>query len=412
MKPTLDDARAHDAVDPLAHFGADFVRHSDPVAYLDGNSLGRPPKATIARLHHVLDHEWGERLIRSWEERWVSLPVEVGDRIGAAVIGAARGQTIVADSTTVNLYKVLHAACSLRTDRTEIVIDDANFPTDRYLVESVAASRNLTVRWISPELIEGVTRELLSTALSEQTAVVLLSHIDYRSGAIADLGGVTADIHDCGALAVWDLCHSVGVVPIALDADDVDFAVGCTYKYLNAGPGAPAFMYVARRHLAGVEQPITGWWSSADMFAMAADYEPAPTISKMLSGTANVLGMVAVDEGVKMVADAGLEAIRQKSIGLTRFAIAMADSHGLEVVSPRDDSVRGSHVSVRIDNAAAVNAKLIARQIVPDFRNPDMIRLGFSPLTTSYEEVWTAMDALRDIVETDEGAGTEGSSIP
>lgn len=397
MKPTLEDARKFDAADPLARFGDLFLRHEDPVAYLDGNSLGRPPIATITRLQGVLEHEWGGRLIRSWTERWVAMPTEVGDRLAAAVLGAAAGQTVIADSTTVNLYKVLHAACSLRTDRTEIVVDDANFPTDRYLVESVAASRGLTVRWISPDLVEGVTSALLAEVLGPDTAAVVLSHVDYRSGTIADLSGLTADIQRCGAVVVWDLCHSVGAVEIGLDAAKVDFAVGCTYKYLNAGPGAPAFLYVAQRHMGAVQQPITGWWSTADMFAMADTYEAAPSITKMLSGTANVLGTAAVDEGVSMVAEAGMAAIRAKSIGLTEFVIEMAADLDLELVSPRDAALRGSHVSLRSPHAKAITTQLIERNVIPDFRNPDMIRLGLSPLTTSYAEVWTAMDILGDV---------------
>lgn len=411
MTPTLADVRHLDEADPLARFRDQFVRHDDPVAYLDGNSLGRPPKATIERLREVLDVEWGQRLIRSWEERWVDLPGQAGDRLASAVLGSALGQTVIADSTTVNLYKVLHAACSLRPDRTEIVIDDTNFPTDRYLVESVAESRGLEVRWITPELVDSVTSDLLATAISPRTAVAVLSHVDYRSGTIADLAGLTAQIQAAGAVVVWDLCHSAGVVPIDLDAVGADFAVGCTYKYLNAGPGAPAFLYVAARHIEAVQQPITGWWSAADLFSMADAYQASPTINKMLSGTPNILGITAVDEGIKIIAEAGIGAIRDKSIALTGLAIELADSWlpGMELVSPRGSALRGSHISLRCAAARELTEALIARQIIPDFRNPDMIRLGLSPLTTSYGEVWTAMNAMREI--TDGGAGQPTSTI-
>ncbi|MGH3425563.1 MAG: aminotransferase class V-fold PLP-dependent enzyme, partial [Nocardioidaceae bacterium] len=267
MTCTYDDAVALDRTDPLARFREEFHRYDDPVAYLDGNSLGRPPKATLHRVGELLDREWGERLIRGWEERWVALPEQVGDRLAAACLGAAAGQTVVADSTSVNLYKVLHAACGLRPDRDEIVVDDANFPTDRYLVESVAASRGLTVRWITPDPVASVTAADLAAVLGPRTAAVVLSHVDYRSGGVVDLEALTGQVHDAGAVAVWDLCHSVGVLPVGLDAAGADFAVGCTYKYLNGGPGAPAFLYVADRHLADVRQPIAGWWSAADMFA-------------------------------------------------------------------------------------------------------------------------------------------------
>jgi len=399
MTVTRHDALALDAADPLAHFRDRFVIGDDLIAYLDGNSLGRLPKATAARLRDVIDHEWGGRLIRGWEEKWVDLPTSVGDLLGRELLGADAGQTVIADSTSVNIYKILHAAASVRPGRNEIVVDDTNFPTDRYLVESVAAERGLTVRWISPDLVESVTPELLGTVLGPNTAMVLLSQVDYRSGTLLDLPGLTAQIQASGGVVIWDVCHSVGVLPIALDAAGVDFAVGCTYKYVNAGPGAPAFMYVAERHLADVRQPITGWWSAGDMFAMAADYVPAPSIRKMLSGTANVLGIVAVEEGVKLIAEAGIDAIRAKSIALTAFEISLVDqwndSSAESLVTPRDSALRGGHVTVRTPRARAIADHLTANGIIPDFRNPDMIRLGLSPLTTSFSELWAAYETAR-----------------
>ncbi|MBC7596651.1 MAG: kynureninase [Kineosporiaceae bacterium] len=399
MTLTQQDAIAFDAADPLAPFRERFVIGDEPIAYLDGNSLGRLPKATAARLRDFIDHEWGARLIRGWEEKWVELPTSVGDLLGRELLGAAAGQTVIADSTSVNLYKILHAAAGVRPDRKEIVVDDTNFPTDRYLVESVAAERGLTVRWISPELVENVTPALLDSVLGPQTAIVLLSQVDYRSGTLLDLAGLTAQIQAAGAVVIWDLSHSVGVLPIDLDAAGVDFAVGCTYKYVNAGPGAPAFLYVAERHLAQARQPITGWWSVADMFAMSGDYEPAASIRKMLSGTANVLGIVSVEEGVKLLAEAGIEAIRAKSIALTEFEISLVDqwsgSSAQTLVTPRDSSLRGGHVTVRTPQARAIADHLIANGIIPDFRNPDMIRLGLSPLTTSFAEVWAAYETAR-----------------
>lgn len=399
MSLTSQRAIDLDAADPLASFRERFVIGDDLIAYLDGNSLGRLPKATRARLRQVVDEEWGGRLIRGWEEKWVDLPTSVGDLLGRELLGAADGQTVIADSTSVNIYKILHAAAGIRSDRNEIVMDDTNFPTDRYLVESVARQRGLTVRWISPDISTSVTPELLDAVLGPQTAVVVLSHVDYRSGALLDLASLTAQIQASGAVVVWDVCHSVGVLPIALDAANVDFAVGCTYKYVNAGPGAPAFMYVAERHLPEVEQPISGWWSASDMFAMSGTYEPAASIRKMLSGTANVLGIVAVEEGVKLIAEAGLEAIRAKSLALTDFEIAIVDSwsdtSSDTLVTPRDHTIRGSHVTVRTPQAKAICEHLIANGIIPDFRNPDMIRLGFSPLTTSFQEVWAAFETAQ-----------------
>ncbi|MDQ3165702.1 MAG: kynureninase [Actinomycetota bacterium] len=399
---TLDDAVRRDAADELAPYRDRFVIGTDPVAYLDGNSLGRLPKATVQRLRHLVEDEWGTALIRSWSDTWVDLPTRVGDRLGEAVLGAAPGQSIIADSTSVNLYKTLHAACTLRPDRREIVVDDANFPTDRFIVDSVAAARGMTVRWISPDPDGGVTADDLEGVLGADTAVVALSQVDYRSGHLADLTGLTALTHDAGALVVWDLCHSVGVVPVELDAAQADFAVGCTYKYLNAGPGAPAFLYVARRHQAQAAQPIPGWFGARDIFAMGPEYEPADSIRRMLSGTPHVSGIVAIDEGVRLVAEAGIEAIHAKATGLTSMVVDLIDAwlvpHRATLATPRDPAKRGGHVTVRHPEASAVTEKMVAVGVIPDFRNPDLIRLGLSPLTTTYAEAWTALDVMRGII--------------
>jgi kynureninase len=400
--PSRDAAHRLDETDPLREFRDRFAIGPDPIAYLDGNSLGRPPKSTIERLRRVLDEEWADWLIRGWSKTWTDLPTAVGDRLGAVVLGAAAGQTVVADSTSVNLFKVLHAVCDLRPNRREIVIDDTNFPTDRYLVAAVAEQRGLTVRWLTPDVMGDVTAERLAAAIGPATVAVVLCQVDYRSGALADLDGLTRIVHDAGALMVWDVCHPAGVVPIELDAAAADFAVGCTYKYLNAGPGAPAFVYVAARHLPEVRQPITGWFGADDIFAMAPDYVPASSARRMLSGTPNVLGLVAVDEGVRLVADAGLSRIRAKGMELTELVTELADAWlapaGAEVVSPRDPKRRGSHVSVRHPDARTITERLIAGGVIPDFRNPDLIRLGLSPLTTSYAEAWDALDVMRGII--------------
>ena len=387
-----------DAADPLAAFRDRFVIDDDLVAYLDGNSLGRLPRATAERLAAFVNEEWGSRLIRGWDDAWVDLPVSVGDELGEALLGSAPGQTVIADSTSVNLYKLLHAAIGLRPDRDEIVIDATNFPTDRYLVESVAASRGLTVRWLRPELVENVTVKALADVLGERTAVVVLSHVDYRSGTLVDLAAITQLVHRHGAVIVWDLCHSVGVLPIALDAAEADFAVGCTYKYLNSGPGAPAFLYVAERHLTAVTQPIAGWWSASDLFAMSETYEVAPTIRRMLSGTPSVSGIVAVQEGVRLIAEARIDAVRAKSEALTAYTVELLDDAGLEVVTPRDPALRGSHVTVRHPDARSITDAMIERGVVPDFREPDLIRLGLSPLSTSFAEVEAGVRILVDCV--------------
>ncbi|MRK01295.1 kynureninase [Aeromicrobium sp. S22] len=388
-----------DATDPLSGFRDRFVIDDDLVAYLDGNSLGRLPKATQERLAAFVREEWGGRLIRGWTESWVDLPVTVGDELGAALLGAAAGQTVIADSTSVNLYKLLHAAAGVRPGRDEIVIDATNFPTDRYLVESVARARGMTVRWVTPDLVDNVTVEVLRPALGERTAVVLLSHVDYRSGTLLDLASLTAEVHAAGGVVIWDLCHSAGVVEIELDALEVDFAVGCTYKYVNAGPGAPAFAYVAERHLAAAEQPIAGWWSAADLFAMADTYETSPTIRRLLSGTPPVAGILAVQQGVRLIAEAGVEQIRAKSEALTAYAIELLDEAGLEIVTPREPALRGSHVTVRHPDARRLAEDMVERGVVPDFREPDLIRLGLSPLTTSFAEAAAGIAVLVGLAE-------------
>jgi kynureninase len=399
--PDRDEMLRLDKADPLREFRDRFAIRPDPLTYFDGNSLGRPPKATLERLRRVLEEEWADRLIRAWTDGWMDLPTEVGDRLGATVIGAAAGQTVVADSTSVNLFKVLHAAAALRPDRTEIVIDDANFPTDRYLVSAVAEQRGLTVRWITPPSF-GVTADSLEPVLSPDTAMVVVCHSDYRTAALADVVGITGLVHDAGALAVWDLCHSAGVAPVELDAAHADFAVGCTYKYLNAGPGAPAFLYVAARHLTSVRQPIEGWFGAEDVFAMGPTYVPATSMRRMLSGTPNVLGLVAVDEGIRLVAEAGLDRIRAKGMALTSLVTTLVDAWldplGAQIASPREPETRGSHVTVRHPEARAITDRLIASGVIPDFRNPDLIRLGLSPLTTSYAEAWDGLHTLRGII--------------
>lgn len=338
-------------------------------------------------------------MIRSWEERWLALPEQIGDELGRAALGAAPGQTIVADSTSVCLYKVLRAAVALRPGRDEIVTDSANFPTDRFLVESVAAELGLTVRWIDADPWTGFGTE--QVPVGDRTAAVVLSHVDYRSAAIADLAAITRRAHDHGALAVWDLCHSVGSMPVGLDAAGADFAVGCTYKFLNAGPGAPAFLYVAARHQADFGQPITGWMGAADTFAMAARYTPAPGIRRALSGTPPVLGMVGVREGVALLAEAGITRVRAKAVALGRWVLDLADEWlvplGFTVASPREDDRRGGHVTLRHPDAERLSALLIEHGVLIDFRRPDGIRIGLSPLTTGFAEVRDAMARIREL---------------
>lgn len=395
-------AAALDAADPLAPWRQQFALDDGLVAYFDGNSLGRLPLRTRDALARTVREGWGERLIRGWSEGWVDLPSTVGDEIGA-VIGAAPGQTVVTDSTSICLAKALHAAAGLRPDRRRLVIDGSDFPTDRYLARQVAADRGLELDHLQPAPDGSIGAELLDSALDKDVAVVLLSHVDYRTGALRDLGSITEQIHAVGALVIWDLCHSVGVVPIGLDAADADFAVGCTYKYLNAGPGAPAFIHAARRHLSRLTQPLPGWWSSADLFAMSDALEPASDARRLLSGTPNVLGLVAVREGVALTQEADVDAARAKSELLTGYCLDALDTivergGELEVVTPRAATERGSQVTVRVADARSLTTRLIEAGVVPDFREPDLVRIGLAPLTTSFEEVHAGLDVLADLL--------------
>ncbi|HKU02673.1 MAG TPA: aminotransferase class V-fold PLP-dependent enzyme [Arthrobacter sp.] len=392
-----------DRKDALAHYRNHFIGTDTPLSYLDGNSLGRPLKRTADDVAAFVRDEWGGRLIRGWDEQWLALPQAIGDQLGRAVLGAAPGQTIIADSTTVVLYKLIRAALAAvqDPDRNELVLDTENFPTDRYLVEGIALEEGLTLRWIEPDPAAGVTLEQVRQATGPRTAVVLLSQIAYRSGHLADLPGITAAVHDAGAVVVWDLCHSAGSVEIDLDGADVDFAAGCTYKYLNGGPGSPAFAYVNARHLPSLNQPIWGWMGRKDAFEMAAGYEPAQGIRGFLSGTPAIFGMIAMQGTLDLIEEAGMAAIRSKSEDLTAFAIEVFDTWlaplGAELATPRNPAERGGHITVdHADFTKATVEALWDGDVIPDFRSPHGIRVGLSPLSTSFAEVLHGMAAIRD----------------
>jgi kynureninase len=392
-----------DRADPLGRFLTRFVPAPGVAAYLDGNSLGRPLTASIERVESVMRTQWAGRLIRGWDEGWMDLPVRLGDRLGRVALGAAPGQTVIGDSTTVLLYKVIRAALELRPDRTEIVIDRDDFPTDRYLVESIAAERGAIVRWID----EGdVTPERVAAVVTEQTAVVVLSTIAYRSGFLAEVPEITRLVHDAGALILWDLCHSAGVLPHALDDWAVDFAVGCSYKYLNGGPGAPAFAYVRSGLQADFRQPIAGWLGSARPFEMGQGYEPGPGMRRALSGTPPVLGMVGLEDSLALLDEAGVEAIRAKSIALTEYAIELADELLPDAVlaTPRDPARRGSHITLDHPAFETLMPRLWERGVIPDFRRPTGIRLGLSPLSTSFSEVELGVRAIAEELAAVSGA--------
>jgi kynureninase len=397
-------AAALDERDPLAAFRSRFVLPEGVLAYLDGNSLGRPLTVTRERLAGFVDGEWGERLIRAWDESWLERPTTVGDLIGRAVLGAAPGQTVVGDSTTVMLYKLIRAAVDARPGRDEIIADTENFPTDRFVLAAIAAETGRTIRWIEPDPATGVQSAEVEALLRERTALVVLSHVAYKSAYIADLPGITAAAHRAGALVLWDLCHSAGVVEVALDASDVDLAVGCSYKFLNGGPGAPAYGYVARRLHDELTQPITGWMGHAEPFAMGPDYVPATGIRRFLSGTPPVLSMIPIEDMLALIEQAGMAAVRQKSVRLTDYAIAVADEvlAPLDVVvaSPRDADRRAGHVTLEHDAMKSVVEELWRRGVIPDFRPARGLRVGLSPLSTSFAELATALAHIQQILQT------------
>jgi len=389
-----------DARDPLRGFRERFV--IDPeVVYLDGNSLGCLPRATVPRLENIVA-QWGARGIRGWDEGWLELPLEIGDRLGSAVLGAAPGQTVIGDSTTVCFYKLASAALDARPGRGQILTDVDNFPTDRYVLEGLAAARGLELVWLEGDRAGGPDPASVASLVGPQTALVTFSHVSYRSAHVADMAAISRIVEDAGALMLWDLSHSAGSVKLSLDGDHAGLAVGCTYKYLNAGPGAPAYMYVRRDLQSELRQPIWGWLGRRDPFEMAPGYEVVRGMQGFLSGTPPILSLVAVDEGVRLVAEAGIEEIRAKGVELTEFAVALADAvlapRGVSVASPREAARRGAHVALAHPNARELCARLVADGVIPDFRRPDVIRFGLSPLTTRFVDVWDGVEALRRFV--------------
>lgn len=400
----LTAARALDATDPLAAFRTRFAGIDDGTstvtAYFDGNSLGRPTRASIERIQRFLVEGWGDRLIRGWDEEWMELPFAIGDDLGRAALGAAPGQTFIGDSTTVLLYKLARAAVDSVPERSEIVLDTDNFPTDRYLLDGIARERGLRLVWIEADTEAGVSPEQVAAVVGPRTALVVLSHVAYRSGFLADLHTITRIVHDAGALVLWDLCHSAGSVPIALDEAGSDLAVGCTYKYLNGGPGSPAFGYVNARLIPHLAQPIQGWMGASDVFLMGPEYVPADSIRRFLSGTPPIVGMLAMRDTIAMIEEAGMDAVRAKSVALTEFAVALADEWltplGVTLASPRDPQRRGGHITLSHPAMREVTAVLWQRDVIPDYRDPDGLRVGLSPLSTGFEEVWAGMSAVRD----------------
>ncbi|TFV68422.1 kynureninase [Blastococcus sp. CT_GayMR20] len=405
MDLTRNAAVALDAADPLAGFRSRFAGADDDgpdrLLYLDGNSLGRMPLATPAAVRRVVEEEWATGLVGSWAS-WVGTATRLGDALAAGVLGARPGEVLVGDTTTVNLYKLLAAGARARPGRDVLVCSADDFPTDRYVVAGVAAERGMTVREIPADLDEGLDPTVLAAALDERVAVVVLSHVAYRSGALADLPAITRLVHDSGALVLWDLSHSVGSVPAGLTAAGADLAVGCTYKYLNSGPGAPAFLYVRQDLQTQLRSPIQGWFGQRDQFEMGPVYDPAPGIERFGAGTPPVLGMAALEVGAGIVAEAGVGRLAAKGRAMTELVVALADGwlapHGVVLASPRSAGRRGSHVTFAHPQAWQLTQALIDRGVVPDFRTPDRVRLGPAPLYTRFVDVWDAMERFRAVL--------------
>lgn len=397
---------AMDSQDPLRALREQFVLNENEI-YLDGNSLGALPRSTAARVRHTVEQEWGIGQIRSWNTaHWIDMPQRVGDKI-AQLLGAAPGEVVAADSTSVNLYKALSVAASMMHEqaphRRRIVSERSNFPSDLYIAQSVAQRYGMELLLVDEHEI--------AAHLNEQLAILMLSHVNYQTGHMHDMSAMTHAAHNAGAIVLWDLAHSAGAVPVDLHGADADFAVGCGYKYLNGGPGAPAFIWVHPRHVDRYQQPLSGWLGHASSFDLTPDYQPAQGISRYLCGTPAIIGMAALECGVDTVLAAaplgGLHALREKSLALSTLFIALVEErcagHGLKLVTPREPALRGSQVCLARDEGAyAITQALIARGVIGDFRAPDILRLGFTPLYTRYIDVWNAVEHLSAVLDTQE----------
>ncbi len=392
---TRDEVEALDRADELAAFRDRFVL-PDGVIYLDGNSLGALPKATPGRVAQVVQQEWGQSLIRSWTDHgWIDLQFQVGDKIGK-LIGAEPGTTVVADSTSVNLFKLLAAALDQRPGRSVILTEEGNFPTDLYMAQGLAA---LLQRG---HVLRSVPAAQLPEALDRQVAVLMLTHVNYRTGAMHDMAALTRAAHVAGALVLWDLSHSVGAVPLCVAADDVDFAVGCGYKYLNGGPGAPAFLHVAQRLQADLRLPLTGWLGHAEPFAFERSYRPATGIARAVVGTPPILSLAALDVGVDVSLQASISAIREKSLRLVDLFITLMEQQcgddSFRLLTPNEPSARGSQVSFAHACGYAIMQALIERGVIGDFRAPDVLRFGLAPLYVRFADVRDAVAVLTEVM--------------
>jgi kynureninase len=401
-----DFAKQLDQQDALASYREQFVAADPDLIYLDGNSLGRLPKSVIERMKTAVEEEWGADLIRGWNKGWWESPKRIGDKIGS-LVGAAEGQILVGDQTSINLFKLATAALTLQPNRKRIITDTFNFPSDLYILQGIVKLLGNGHEIIRIGAIDDdITPDLaaLEAAINEDTALVTLSHVTFKSGYLYDMAHITELAHRKGALVLWDLSHSAGSVPVELDKASADFAIGCTYKYLNGGPGAPAFLYVNRRIQNDVTSPIWGWWGQKDPFAFELDYQPALGIQRFLIGTAPMLSTLAMEEALTPLINAGMDALRAKSILMTDYASYLTDQWlvplGFSLGSPRDPARRGSHISIRHEEGYRINRAMIEEmKVIPDFRAPDNIRLGFAPLYISFTDIWEGFDRIKRLIE-------------
>jgi len=403
---SLDFAEQLDQQDTLARYRDQFVSKDPDLIYLDGNSLGRLPKSVIERMKKAVEEEWGTALIRGWNKGWWEAPTRIGEKI-ASLLGAAEGQVVVGDQTSINLFKLSTAALTLQPKKKRIITDTFNFPSDLYILQGInrlLGNNHEIIRIGASD--NDITPDIaaLERAINEDTALVTLSHVTFKSGYLYDMAHITDLAHRKGALVLWDLSHSAGAVPIELDTCNVDFAIGCTYKYLNGGPGAPAFLYVNKRIQNEVTSPIWGWWGQKDPFEFDLDYQPAPGVQRFLVGTAPILSMLAMEAALTPLLEAGMDALRAKSVLMTDYASYLTDHLlaplGFSLGSPRDSARRGSHISIRHKEGYRINRAMIEElNVIPDFRAPDNIRLGFAPLYISFTDIWEGFDRIRKVVE-------------
>lgn len=405
MRLDADYAHELDAQDQLACYRDEFIVDDPNLIYLDGNSLGRLPKRTAARMAEVVEQEWGKRLIRGWGEGWFTAPQRIGGKV-AKLIGADADEVLVTDSTSVNFFKLVVAALQARPGRHKIVTDDLNFPSDMYVLQGAARMAGPDYRLEVLHSADGLTisDEQLAAAIDSDTAIVSITHTAFKSGYVYDMKRITKMAHQAGALMLWDLCHSVGAMPLALNECNVDLAVGCTYKYLNGGPGAPAFLFVRRDLQESLLSPIWGWFGQKRQFDMTLQYEPAPGLNRFLAGTPTMLSLAAVEPGVDLLLEAGLDRLREKSVKQTEYMIALWEGLlkplGVSLNSPREAAQRGSHVSLGHPDGLRVDRALIEdMNVIPDFRYPDNIRMGIAPIYTSFADIHEAMTRFKRVLD-------------